>query len=80
MQFVALRSDRPLPPEFRENYVHVRDVECQKCKRVTYQLYAPILETEPEQVRAQAEWLIAHLPKVCPDHPDWFLTLDRPGR
>ncbi len=38
----------------------------------------PLLETEDEQVQAQGEWLNAHLPKVCPDHPDWFLTPDRP--
>ena len=78
MQFLALRSDRPLPLEFRDKYIHKLDVECHKCKMVTYQLRAPILETEADQVQAQGEWLNKHLPTACPDHPDWILTPDRP--
>lgn len=79
MQFLAVRSDRPVPQELRDKYVHKLDVECYKCNRITYQLHAPLLETEDDQVQAQGELLNAHLPKVCPDHPDWFLTPDRPG-
>jgi hypothetical protein len=78
MQFLAVRLDRPLPPEYKDSYVHKLDVKCYECGRVTYQLYAPILETEADQVQAQGEWLNAHLPKVCSEHPDWFLTPDRP--
>jgi hypothetical protein len=78
MQFLALRSDRPLPRQFQETFVPKLDVECYKCKALTYQLHAPILETEADQIQAQGEWLNAYLPKVCPDHHDYFFTPDRP--
>ena len=78
MQFLSLRSDRQILPEFDDRYVHMLDVECPKCNKIVYQLYAPMLETEAEQVQAQREWLNAYLPKVCPEHPDFFLTPDRP--
>jgi hypothetical protein len=77
MQFLAVRSDRPVPLEYRGKYIHKIDVECSKCGK-TYHLHAPVLETEAEQVFAQEMWLNDHLPKKCPDHPDWFLTPDRP--
>jgi hypothetical protein len=79
MQFLAVRSDRPLPPEFRDQFVETVEVECFKCNQVRYHLYAPILETESDQITAQAIWLDEHLPAVCPGHLDWFLTPDRPG-
>jgi hypothetical protein len=78
MQFLAVRSDRPVPLEFRGKYVHKVDVECDGCGTVTYQLHAPLLETELDQVYAQGEWLNKHLLKTCPEHPDFFLTPDRP--
>jgi hypothetical protein len=78
MQFLAVRSDRFVPLEHRDKYVHKLDVECHKCRKVTYQLRAPLLETEAEQVYAQRRWLATHLPTTCPEHPDWFLTPDRP--
>jgi hypothetical protein len=78
MRFLAVRSDRPVAPELRGKYFHKLDVECYKCSRITYQLHAPFLETEADQVQAQGEWLNSHLPKVCPNHPDWLLTPDRP--
>jgi hypothetical protein len=76
MQFLAVRSDRPLPPEFQDRFVPSFEVECYKCNQVRYFLYVPTLETENDQVTALAIWLDEQLPKVCPDHPDWFLTPD----
>jgi len=78
MQYLALRSDRQMVPEFYGKYVHKLDVECPRCNKVTYQLHAPILETEDEQVQAQGEWLDEYLQKECPFHPDFLLTPDRP--
>lgn len=78
MQFFALRSDRPIPLEFQNKYVHKLDIECHKCNKVTYQLHAPFLETEFDQVQAQGEWLNEYLPTACPNHPDYLLTPDRP--
>ena len=78
MQFLALRSDRQMPLEFRDKYIHKLDVECRKCSKVTYQLHAPILETEADVVQAQGRWLDKFLPKQCPGHPDFLLTPDRP--
>ena len=80
MQFLALRSDRPLPREFEGMYVPKLDIDCYNCKLVKYFLYALILETEYDQAVAQGEWLNAYLPKACPDHPDWLLTPDRPNQ
>jgi hypothetical protein len=79
VQFLAVRSDRPVPREFQGHYVHKQDVDCHLCRIVTYQLHAPILETEVDQIPAQSEWLNAHLPKTCPNHPDYLITPDRPG-
>jgi hypothetical protein len=79
MQFLALRSNRPIPAELNDGkYVHKVDVKCRKCNRVVYQLRAPLLEAESEQVQAQSEWLHAHLSKMCPEHRDWLLTPHRP--
>ena len=78
MQFLAVRSDRPLPREFQDKFVLRFEVECFKCNHVMYLLYAPIFETEDDQLTAQAIWLDEQLPKVCPGHLDWFLTPDRP--
>jgi hypothetical protein len=78
MQFLAVRSDRPVPREFEGKFVHKLDVECHKCNNVTYQLHAPHLETETSAVQAQGEWLNEYLPTRCPDHPDHILTPDRP--
>jgi hypothetical protein len=77
MQFFALRSDRPISLEFQDKYVHKLDIECHKCNKVTYQLHAPFLETESDQVQAQGEWLNDYLPTACPNHPDYLLTPDR---
>jgi hypothetical protein len=80
MQFLAVRSDRQ-PPQFADDrYVRVQSVRCRTCSDVTYQLWAPHLETEQEAVHAQSEWLDSYLQRVCPEHPDTFLTPDRPEK
>ena len=79
MQFLALRSDRPLLPQYRDKYAQMQIIECFKCKQFRCHLYAPLLETELDEVTAQGMWLSAHLPKLCPDHPYWFLTPDLSG-
>ena len=78
MRFLALRSDQQLPRKFRETYVYQVDVQCDRCRQVTYQLHAPVLETEADQVRAQSAWLSGYLPDTCPAHPEHFFTPDRP--
>jgi len=72
MQFLAVRSDRPVPPELQDKYMHKLDVEWYKGNRITYQLDGSGGSTSASSRR------VAHLPNVCPDHPDWFLTPDRP--
>jgi len=79
MQFLAVRSDRPVPPEFLGEFVPMLEVECFKCSQIRYLLFAPVGETESDRVTAQAIWLDEHLPTVCPGHLDWFLTPDRQG-
>ena len=79
MQFLAVRSGLPPPDEFRDMYVETVEVGCLKCNAIMYHLYAPLLETESDQITAHAIWLEEHLPTVCPVHLDWFLTPDRPG-
>jgi hypothetical protein len=76
MQHLAIRSDRQPPIGTAEKYSHQQDVLCAACNLVTYQLWSPHLENEAEVV--QAQWLNRHLMFHCPDHPDNFLTLDRP--
>jgi hypothetical protein len=82
MQHLAVRSDRKPPVWAKDKYVLKLDMQCPVCKSVTYQLWAPVLETEKEAVEGQMGWLASYLPKACigkPDaHPDWFLTIDRP--
>jgi hypothetical protein len=65
-------------PNFRGKYIHQQDIQWQKCRNVTFQLWAPLLETDTKQIRAQIQWLNAYLAEVCPDHPGWFLTPDQP--
>jgi hypothetical protein len=79
MQFLALRSDGPLPTQYQDKFVQMQVIECFKRKRVRYHLYAPILQAERDQIEAHGMWLSADLPKLCPDHPYWFLTPDKPG-
>jgi hypothetical protein len=78
MQHLAVRSDRQPPAFAGDKYFHQLDVPCTACNGVTYQLWSPHLETEPETVQAQGEWLNGYLPTVCPRHLDNFLTPDRP--
>ena len=78
MQHLAIRSDRQPPIGTADKYSHQQDVLCGRCNRVTYQLWSPHLENEVEAVQAQSEWLNRHLMFVCPEHPDNFLTPDRP--
>ena len=73
MLFLALRSDCPLLPEFRDQYILMLDVEWRECKRVTYHLYDPILDTAINHAKVQAESLKERLSTVCPPHPAWFL-------
>lgn len=78
MRFLAVRSDRQAPAETFGKYVQKLEITCERCNKVTYHLSAPLLEVEDVEVHAQGEWLTAQLPKQCPDHPDSFLTPDRP--
>jgi hypothetical protein len=73
MLFLAVRTDCPLLPEFRDQYIPMNDVECRECKRITYHLYAPISDSAINHVNLQAESLKEHLSAVCPQHPAWFL-------
>jgi hypothetical protein len=79
MQFLAVKSDQPVPRELRGQYVETLEIECMRCAQVRYHLYAPIAGTDPEQIKAHGIWLDEHLPTVCPTHLDWFLTPDRLG-
>ena len=78
MQFLAVKSDQPVPRELQDQYVDTLEIECIQCAQVRYHLYAPTSGTDPEQIQAHGIWLDEHLPTVCPTHLDWFLTPDRP--
>lgn len=75
MQFLAVRSDCRPPRSLALNYEYKLSVECCSCK-VIYKLMAPLLEAEWDFLQVQDQWLNCHLARVCPDHPDYFLTPD----
>lgn len=77
MQHLAIHEDSPFPDFATGKYQWTQDVNCPKC-RIAYGLWSPDLETEPDAVKAQATWLEEELGTKCPDHPEFFLTLDRP--
>lgn len=77
MRFLALRSDQQLPKKLRKHYVYKADVQCDRCRAITYQLHTPVLETEEDEVEAQKAWLTGFLYDTCPAHPEHFLTPDR---
>jgi hypothetical protein len=79
MQFLAVKSDQPVPRELKHQYARTLEVECIKCGQVRYHLYSPGSETDPAEIQAHAIWLDEHLPQVCPTHLDWFLTPDNLG-
>jgi hypothetical protein len=68
-----------MPREFQNWYVDTLEIECIQCAQVRYRLYAPTSGADPDEIEAHGIWLDEHLPTVCPNHLDWFLTPDKPN-
>jgi hypothetical protein len=78
MQHLAVRSGRPLPKDAKAKYpLHTANITCPKCA-VAYQLWSPLLESEPEAVRVQIVFLKNYVAAHHPTHANYIWTPDRP--